>query len=79
MPRPVTTRYTSGELTVIWQPTLCEHSGVCFRGLPQVFDPRRRPWIVIDAATSEEIAAQVERCPSGALTCERGGSEKKLG
>jgi len=38
-------RYTNGEVTVIWQPSLCVHSTICFRGLPAVFDPRRvRGW-----------------------------------
>ena len=71
MARPITMRYSNGEVTVIWKPDVCVHSGVCFRGLPQVFDPRRRPWIAIDAASTSEIVAQVERCPSGALSWER--------
>jgi uncharacterized Fe-S cluster protein YjdI len=65
---PLAKRYTSGALTVLWQPHLCQHGGVCFRGLPQVFDPRRRPWIDLEAAPSDEIVAQVARCPSGALS-----------
>ena len=77
MSRPITTRYSNGEVTVIWRPEICEHSGICARGLPGVFDPRRRPWIVLAAATTGEIVAQVERCPSGALSYERG--EKKPG
>ena len=64
----LTKRYTNGEITILWQSALCQHSGICFRGLPQVFDPRRRPWIVPDAASSEEIDEQVRRCPSGALS-----------
>jgi uncharacterized Fe-S cluster protein YjdI len=73
--RPITTRYSNGEVTVIWRPEICEHSGICARGLPAVFDPRRRPWIVLAAATTEEIVAQVERCPSGALSYERGAKK----
>lgn len=61
-------RYTNGEITILWQPALCQHTGICFRGLPDVFDPRRRPWIQPDAASTEEIVAQVAKCPSGALT-----------
>ena len=67
-PRPITKRYTNGEVTILWQPALCKHTGICFRGLPEVFDPRRRPWIVPDAAPSDELVAQVARCPSGALS-----------
>lgn len=70
-------RYTNGEVTVIWQPSLCVHSAICFRGLPAVFDPRRRPWVVLDGHTSDAIITQVEECPSGALSFERvpGNSE----
>jgi uncharacterized Fe-S cluster protein YjdI len=63
--------YTNGELTVFWRPEICQHSGICARGLPRVFNPRRRPWIDMDAASTDEIEAQVGRCPSGALSCER--------
>lgn len=70
MTRPVVKRYSNGEVTVVWKSALCSHSGVCFRGLPAVFDPRRRPWIAIDAASSAAIVEQVGRCPSGALSIE---------
>ena len=71
MSHDVIKRYTNGEVTVIWQPSLCVHSAICFRGLPAVFDPRRRPWVVLDGHTSDAIITQVEECPSGALSCER--------
>ena len=77
MSRPITTRYSNGEVTVIWRPEICEHSGICARGLPRVFDPRRRPWIVLAEATTDEIVAQVEKCPSGALSYER--NDERLG
>jgi uncharacterized Fe-S cluster protein YjdI len=64
----MTKHYTNGEITVVWKPDLCRHTGICARGLPQVFDPRRRPWVVLDSADSTTVSAQVERCPSGALT-----------
>jgi len=66
----ITKRYSNGEVTVVWQPSLCVHSGVCVRGLPRVFDPRRRPWVVLDGFDSKTIVDQVERCPSGALSIE---------
>lgn len=62
--------YPRSELAVVWQPSLCIHSEKCFHGLPGVFDPARRPWIDVNAATAEEIIAQVGRCPSGALSIE---------
>jgi len=70
MPRTRKTvkRYTNGEITVVWQPHLCIHSTACFRGLPEVFDPSRRPWVAIGAASTQAIRDQVARCPSGALS-----------
>lgn len=61
-------KYSNGEVTVIWKPELCVHSGICARGLPGVFDPKRRPWVDASAASTREIVNQVKRCPSGALT-----------
>jgi uncharacterized Fe-S cluster protein YjdI len=61
-------QYTNGEITVVWKAERCAHSGICARGLGDVFSPRRRPWIELQHATSERISEQVERCPSGALT-----------
>lgn len=66
-----TIRYTQGDLTVRWKPNRCTHSGICVRGLPKVFDVKRKPWIDMTAAEQAEIIAQVERCPSGALSWER--------
>lgn len=61
-------RYSNGEITVLWHAAKCMHSGVCTHGLPAVFDPQKKPWITIGAATSDAIVAQVARCPSGALS-----------
>jgi uncharacterized Fe-S cluster protein YjdI len=63
-----TKKYSNGEVTVIWTPSLCEHSGICFRGLPQVFDPRKRPWVAIGGSPTQSIISQVKKCPSGALS-----------
>jgi uncharacterized Fe-S cluster protein YjdI len=68
MPREIVKRYTLNGVTVIWKPALCVHSGICARGLPLVFDPRRRPWIELQHADSDAVTAQVEKCPSGALS-----------
>jgi uncharacterized Fe-S cluster protein YjdI len=68
MRRAIVKRYSNAEVTVVWKPDLCSHSAVCFHGLPAVFDPRRRPWIVVAGTATQEIVDQVERCPSGALS-----------
>lgn len=60
--------YKKGDLTIVWQPDLCIHSGVCFHSLPAVFRPRERPWIQTDHAGTADIEATVKACPSGALS-----------
>ncbi len=60
--------YTNGEVTIVWKPRICQHSGNCARGLPQVFKPKEKPWINPEVASTEEIINQVNKCPSGALS-----------
>ena len=60
--------YTNGEITVVWESGKCIHSGNCVRNNPDVFQPKEKPWIKIDASTSEKIMETVNKCPSGALT-----------
>ena len=64
-------RYNTGEIEILWQPDLCIHSANCIAGLPHVFNPRKRPWVAIDAASTDELIATVNTCPSGALTFRR--------
>ena len=61
-------KYSNGQVTIVWQPELCIHSGTCVRGLPEVFKAKEKPWITPEGATTEKIVAQVIRCPSGALS-----------
>ena len=61
-------KYSNEEVTVVWQPSKCIHSAICFRGLPQVFDPRKRPWVTTENGQTEEIIRQIKACPSAALT-----------
>lgn len=63
--------YTNGEIKVLWDSSLCTHCESCWRGLPKVFDPNRRPWVVLSAATTHEIVEQVNQCPSGALSIDK--------
>jgi len=60
--------YTNGEITIKWQPSLCQHSGVCVRTLPHVYNPKASPWIIIENASTDELIKQVDMCPSGALS-----------
>lgn len=63
--------YSNDDVTVVWKPELCQHTGICARGLPLVFNPRRVPWVELQHADTATITAQVDRCPSGALTWAR--------
>lgn len=60
--------YTNGEVTVVWEAKKCTHSGICVKGLPEVFRPKVRPWVRINAGSTDAIINQVKRCPSGALS-----------
>lgn len=61
-------KYSNGEVTVVWKPKVCIHSTLCWKGLIEVFNPKERPWIKMDGATTERIIEQVKKCPSGALS-----------
>lgn len=63
--------YEGAGITVTFDPTICTHSARCVRGLPAVFDTSRKKWIDVSAADADVIAAQVARCPSGALQVAR--------
>ncbi|WP_097866360.1 (4Fe-4S)-binding protein [Streptomyces sp. rh34] len=63
--------YEGRSITVTFEAGRCLHAAVCVRGLPEVFDTGRRPWIRPDGADAERLAEVVERCPSGALQYER--------
>ena len=63
--------YQAPGFKVTFDPNVCTHSGNCVRGLPAVFDVKRKPWISADAATAAEVEAQIARCPSGALRFQR--------
>ena len=71
-------KYENEDVTVIWEPSKCIHSAICFRNLPQVFNPRIRPWVNMEGGTSEQIIAQVNACPSGALQIEQKKSQEVI-
>lgn len=71
MEKEITKKYTNNDITVVWKPAMCIHSTVCWKqatGLPLVFNPREKPWIKMEQGDSTSIAAQVSKCPSGALS-----------
>jgi uncharacterized Fe-S cluster protein YjdI/CDGSH-type Zn-finger protein len=67
----LTKLYPGNSITVEWYASRCIHSANCVRGLPNVFDPRTRPWVHGENDTADRIAEVIERCPSGALRYRR--------
>ena len=59
--------YADKEIVISYDPRRCIHAAECTRGLPAVFDKARRPWIMPNGASADEIAAVITKCPSGAL------------
>jgi uncharacterized Fe-S cluster protein YjdI/CDGSH-type Zn-finger protein len=80
-PPGLTREYRSERISVLWFAERCIHSGECIRAQPAVFDTRRRPWIVLEEASADEVAEAVLRCPTGALHFRRhdGGPEEAAG
>ena len=60
--------YSNGELTVVWKPKTCIHSGICVATLPDVYDPKGKPWIRPGNASTDNLKIQINTCPSGALS-----------
>ncbi|MFZ0531261.1 MAG: (4Fe-4S)-binding protein [Propionicimonas sp.] len=50
---------------------VCRHAAECVRGMPEVFDTGKRPWLNPTHADTPDLADHlrrvVGRCPSGAL------------
>ena len=67
--------YEGDDVTVTWDRERCIHAQACVEGLPNVFDPERRPWIQPEQATPDAVEAVVPRCPTGALHLTRNGTD----
>lgn len=68
--REIVKKYSNGELTVVWKPKLCIHSAICVNMLPYVYNPKEKPWIKAENASTAELKTQISKCPSGALSYE---------
>src|SRR5262245_40444405 len=70
--------YADDKIDITYDSRRCIHAAECVRGLHVVFDTARRPWILPTAAGSDEIAAVITKCPTGALHYTRrdGGAEE---
>ena len=61
-------RYQKDELTIVWEPAKCIHSGICVKMLPEVYAPKAKPWIQQENASGEQLKEQIDTCPSWALS-----------
>ncbi|MCE7054213.1 (4Fe-4S)-binding protein [Algoriphagus sp. AGSA1] len=61
-------KYQKDNLTIIWKPQKCIHSGVCVKTLPKVYNPKASPWIRPENASLEALKNQINACPSKALS-----------
>jgi uncharacterized Fe-S cluster protein YjdI len=76
--RGPTRTYASEAIEVHWEASLCIHTQSCVHALPNVFRAAQRPWIVLDGADADAVAAAIEGCPTGALHYRRldGGAQE---
>lgn len=76
--REIIKEYSNGELTIVWKPKTCIHAETCVKTLPHVYSATEKPWLKIENATTQEFKAQIDQCPSGALSYYMNdGSDKK--
>jgi CDGSH-type Zn-finger protein len=60
--------YLGKGITVHFDLSVCAHVGICVRGLPEVFNVKKRPWIEPERADVDSLIELIRRCPSGALS-----------
>lgn len=60
-------KYTGEKIDVFYSAERCEHAGNCVKGSIEVFNPKRKPWVIADSEPADEVARIIETCPAGAL------------
>lgn len=60
-------KYSGEKIDVFYNINMCQHAGKCVKGSIEVFNPKRKPWVIADAKDSEEVARIVDTCPTRAL------------
>lgn len=60
-------KYTGKYIDVFFNLKMCQHVGNCVRGNQEVFEVKRKPWIIPDNSSSYEIKRIIDTCPSEAL------------
>lgn len=65
--KPRMKSYWGTGIEVTYDVKRCIHAAECVRGLPEVFDTKKRPWVMPDNADADLVGEVVMRCPTGAL------------
>ncbi|EHM50860.1 MAG: (4Fe-4S)-binding protein [Yokenella regensburgei] len=60
-------QYSGEKIDVYFNTDICQHSGNCVRGSHQLFDLKRKPWIMPDEVDVATVVKVIDTCPSGAL------------
>ncbi len=60
-------KYTGEAIDVYFNSELCTHSAVCLNGHREVFQIRRKPWVLPDEGDKADVMAVIDKCPSKAL------------
>jgi len=66
--KEISKKYKNDDITVVWKPKLCIHAAECVKHLPEVYNPKSKPWIKIENASTDALISQIDKCPSGALS-----------
>ena len=71
--------YAGPIIDISFDGDVCRHAAECVRGMPEVFDVSKRPWIDPTQAHTRDSAQTlrhvVGRCPSGALDIIESGAD----
>jgi uncharacterized Fe-S cluster protein YjdI len=59
--------FSNADITVTYNPSQCINAERCAKELSAVFRNSVIPWIDLDAASTDLIVKQINRCPSAAL------------
>ena len=64
-------KYEGSEIDIYYSTEKCKHAGICVRGNGNVFNVKRKPWILPDNGEADEVMKVIDACPSGALRYKR--------
>ena len=68
MDKEVIKEYSNGEPTIVQKPQKCQHAAECVKRLPEVYNPKDKPWINAKNGSTKNLKNQISACPSAALT-----------